>query len=302
MTLVTVPCAVCQGTTFESIYPSTIFDVATDPSRFFGSSRRRAGHLEIVRCSACGLVLSNPQDDTATLASVYTALEDEAYEGEHDNRRRAARHYLELMRRYQPKPARLLDVGCATGVFVCAAREVGWDATGLDASSWMITRARSRCPAATFLIAGLGEARFATGAFDVITLWDVLEHAPAPRQALESLHRWLRPGGWLLLSVPNVASMTARLMGRHWVMLLREHLWYFSPAIMARLLSRTGFDPVRIRPEWRRFSLGSVVARLTQYPGIVGAASGGLSRLPLAGRLPLRLAIGEMDVVARARP
>jgi hypothetical protein len=81
--------------------------------------------------------------------------------------------------------------------------------------------------------------------------------------------------------------MSARLMGRHWVLLLREHLWYFSPATLARLLSHTGFDLIRTGRKHIRFTLETVLVRLAEYPGIVGSVSDRFSRLPFARRLPL---------------
>jgi len=301
LTLVLVPCPVCGGTGFRSLYAATVPDDDADESVYFGSSRARAGHLSIVRCTRCGLVMTNPQDDGATLARVYSAHQDPAYELEYKNRQRAALQHLGLVMRYQPKPARILDVGCATGIFVGAAEEAGWQATGIDASEWMISRARSRCPGATFRIATLEKVSFPAEAFQVVTLWDVLEHVQRPEETLERIRGWLGPEGWLFLSMPNAESMVARLMGKHWVLLLREHLWYFSPHTIGTLLSRAGFELVCTRPKLVQFSLANVGGRLGQYRGSLSAVYSRLSRVSACKRLRLRFPIGEMDVVARAK-
>jgi 2-polyprenyl-3-methyl-5-hydroxy-6-metoxy-1,4-benzoquinol methylase len=302
MTLVTVPCAVCQGTTFTTVYRGTIVDDGADPSRYFGSSRAIAGYLRIVRCSTCGLMMTNPQDDRATLASVYATQPDEVYEREYENRRRAALDHLTLVNAHHPQAGRILDVGCATGAFVCVARDAGWQATGLDTSEWMVQRARARCPGVTFEVGGLEAVDFSPGAFEVITLWDVLEHVSSPRETLERLRRCLHQGGWLFLSMPNAASYSARWMGRRWVLLLREHLWYFSPKTIAKLLSQVGFDLVETRPKAVRFSVANVLRRLAQYPGAARSVAATLAAMSLLNRIPLRFPMGEMDVVARTAP
>jgi SAM-dependent methyltransferase len=150
-------------------------------------------------------------------------------------------------------------------------------------------------------VSGVENAAFPVGAFEVITLWDVLEHVVSPLETLQQVGQWLAPGGWLLLSVPNVASLVARLMGKRWVLLLREHLWYFSPDTVGRLLLQAGFDLIQTRSKLVQFSLANVLGRLAQYPGALCATAGCLFRIPICGRLRLRFPMGEMDVVARTK-
>jgi len=299
MTLVVVPCPVCESRTFEPLYPGTVVDGAAGTSHHFGSSRSDAGHLAIVRCERCGLVMSNPQDDGDTLAAVYAAQEDEVYERESENRRQSALRHLRLIGAHRPGPGRLLDVGCASGIFASTASEKGWTVTGIEPSDWMIARARARCPGATFIASRFDDLAFPAGAFDVITLWDVLEHLPAPLKTLERAREWLAPDGLLVLSVPNAGSLCARLLGRRWVLLLREHLWYFSPQTMAGLLSAAGFTLVRTRTKLVRFSLASICGRLAQYSGAHESLTTRLSRATALRRVSVSFPMGEMDVVAR---
>ncbi len=301
MTLVVVPCIVCGSTVFTPVYRGTIDVDDADIALYFGSSRVRAGYLPIVRCSQCGLLMENPRDDSATLAEVYATHADSVYELEYENRRQGALKHLALVSVFCPTPARLLDLGCASGTFVCLAQQAGWQATGVDTSRWMIERGRVHCPAATFVGCTLEEARFEEGSFDVITLWDVLEHVPSPLQTLQRVRSWLVPNGLLFLSVPNAASVVARLMRSRWVLLLREHLWYFSPRTMSLLLSQGGFDIVQTRPKLVQFSIANILRRFAQYPGALSDVSSHLSSLPACKRIWLRFPIGEMNVVARAR-
>ncbi|HKW93349.1 MAG TPA: class I SAM-dependent methyltransferase [Methylomirabilota bacterium] len=267
----------------------------------FGSSRVAAGHLAIVRCRSCGLLMTNPQDDAATLEDIYRSFSDPAYDAEYADRGQEAAERLALVARHHPAPGRLLDVGCGTGAFVCAALERGWEAAGLDSSDWMVTRGRARCPPATFWRGALGVVNFPPQSFDVITMWNVLEHVVAPREALRRVREWLAPGGGVFLSMPNGSSLVSRLMGRRWPLLLREHLWYFGPRTIGRLLADAGFELIEVRSRLVRFSGARVLARLEQDPGEMAGLSRRLSRVNLLCRLTLRVPTGEMDVVARVR-
>jgi 2-polyprenyl-3-methyl-5-hydroxy-6-metoxy-1,4-benzoquinol methylase len=302
MTLTTVPCAVCGGSDFTLVYPATITNPEADPAAYYSSSRTRAGYLDTVRCRRCGLLLTNPRDDEATLARVYAALEDATYDVEDDNRLRTARAFLQWVEYFQPQRGRLLDAGCASGMFVAAADQAGWQVTGLEVSSWAIERARERCPRAVFFTGLLEGQHFAPATFDAITLWDVLEHVHSPRAALQQVCEWLTPDGWLFLNVPDEQSWVARLMGKRWVLLLREHLWYFSRETLAQLLAQEGFELVRARSNWVHFSVSNVLVRLSQYPGRLGRLAKHLARQGWLRRIVVRFPMGEITIAARRAP
>lgn len=300
MTLVTAVCAVCGGGTVEPIYPGTIpLAEPRDPAVYFSSSRRVAGYLPIVRCARCGLMMTSPRDDDVTLGRIYSELTDRSCEQEDEARSRNLADELALVGSYRRLPGSLLDVGCGTGLFVCAAQQAGWAATGVDASAWAVASGGRRCPRARFRAGLLPEIDFPAGSFDVVTLWNVLEHVPRPVETIERIRSWLALDGWLFLSLPNADSRIARLMGKRWGLLLREHLWYFSPATIAALLSRSGFVLASVRPKRVSLSLASIVGRLAQYSGAAGMAAGRLSASGVLRRLTVRLPIGEMYVVAR---
>lgn len=299
MTLVRPPCGLCGGTAFDLIFPTTIRDPENDPASYFSSSRRRAGYLDIVRCRTCSLVMSNPRDDEATLTRVYSELADTEYAAEHQNRAATAERHLDVIARYRARPGRLLDVGCATGVFAGRAHARGWQVWALDASTWAIERAKAAYPGPTFLAGRIEDVALPSAAVDVITMWDVLEHVASPPDTLRRLAGLLDVGGLLVLNVPNVESVMARLMGRRWVLLLREHLWYFSPATIARLLGETGFETLATHTNLVRFSLANIAQRLAQHSDALGRSARSLVSPPWLARRAVTFPIGEMTVVAR---
>jgi 2-polyprenyl-3-methyl-5-hydroxy-6-metoxy-1,4-benzoquinol methylase len=166
---------------------------------------------------------------------------DTAYSGlESDGRKQRYvylnfRNKLEQIEKRVGRRGKLLDVGCSFGFFLDAARQRGWSVEGVDISSYAAKYASCRFKLSV-QNAAVTEARFAPQAFDVITLWEVVEHLPRPVEALRHLSRFLTDDGIMVFGTPNVASYLAMLQGKRW----RNweppaHLLYFSPQSMNRL-------------------------------------------------------------------
>jgi SAM-dependent methyltransferase len=141
----------------------------------------------------------------------------------------------------------ILDVGCGTGRYLEWMREKGWKANGIDMSEAAVEKARQKGLDAR---AGdlLDGSPWAKGSFDVVTMWDVIEHLSAPAPTLRVIHGLLRPGGRLLVATPNIDSVPARLLGTYWMPLeMPRHLTCFSPSTIKGLLEKTGFRVECIR-------------------------------------------------------
>jgi SAM-dependent methyltransferase len=136
-------------------------------------------------------------------------------------------------------------VGAGRGRFVAAARRAGYEATGIEPSPRGVEAARS-VYGVELQQAGVEDAR--VGSVDVVTAWHVLEHLDDPGAALDAIAPSLKPGGALVVGVPNLASLQARLAGRRWFHLdLDRHRVHFTPAGLDALLRRHGFEPVRTK-------------------------------------------------------
>lgn len=299
MTIEKVPCDLCGGTIFSPLFPGTIADYQSNPADYFSSSRRVAGYLPIVRCKTCGLVMTNPRDDAATIQHVYNTLNDPVFDLEDDNRRRTAQKYLRIINKYCPKPSTLLDLGGATGIFACEAQSRGWQVTGLEASTNSIQLAKKRCVDVHWVNSLLEQADFPPNGFQVITLWDVLEHVASPTEVMLLINKWVLPGGWVFLNLPNSSSYIARFSASRWVLLLREHFWYFSPRTIQLLLEKTGFTLIDTRPNFVRFSLNNIATRLQQYRGLIGYIGKYLKKIPLINKANIIFPMGEMNVIAQ---
>ena len=166
-----------------------------------------------------------------------------------------------------PARGRLLDIGAGRGRFVAAARAAGWSACGVEPSARGVEAART-VYGVELERASLSEA---TGSFDAVTLWHVLEHVDDPGAALAHVSSLLLPGGVLLVGAPNLSSVQARVGGARWFHLdLPRHRTHFTPIGLRLLLERHGFTVEREQQallEHNPFGLWQTLAnRFTRTP------------------------------------
>lgn len=251
-----------------------------EPSCLLCGSRRRSPVVEapdhlaggggprfiIVQCAECGLCFTSPRPSSALIGSFYPA----GYHSHRTSRTRLLRGWWRSFpftwrgargkRRPMPgaSAGRLLDFGCGGGAFLGEMHRLGWQVLGIDTSEVAVSGARyaSGLPvlAGTLPHPELGDARF-----DVITMWNSLEHVHAPLEVLREAHRLLEPGGELVVEVPNLDSLAFRWFGPSWYGLdLPRHLTHFTPRSLSQMLQRAGFQPgparMLRRSAWMRWS------------------------------------------------
>jgi len=217
-----------------------------EPLFSYGGERR-------VRCPQCGLIYVNPRRSRAAIETFY---EEDYYSQERTQAAFAARlgFFEEAARRIERMAGggRLLDVGCGYGHFLQACQRRGWQVKGVELSGAAGDRARA---AGLEVFRGsLAQAGYPAERFDVVTLWNVLDHLAEPLAEAREIMRVLRPGGLLFGRSPNAAfhlraNQAIRLLNRLGLQ-VRDvtvfHLISFSPATARRFLARAGFADIRV--------------------------------------------------------
>lgn len=278
--------------------------------------RFQDGPYRVVECSGCGLVYVTPRLQGEALRAVY----DEGYWKSSNPKQRGYADYasesplylktfgkrMTLVRRHLPAKARILDVGCAAGFFLRVAQRDGHDVHGVEMSAAIAGEAQKALGSDRVHVGTLDEAIAAKGhapaSFDLVTLWDVVEHVPDPQALLRTIRGLIKPGGKLLLETQNVASRWARLLGPRWHHFKHdEHLYHFTPATIRRLLADCGFETLELGAAYagKYVSFGFLAERA----GRLGRVAGWLAS-PLALLRGVSLYVNphdEMIVVAQAR-
>lgn len=206
------------------------------------------GTFNLVRCRQCGLIYLNPRPTIEEMARYYPKEYHAYFTYERASILVRLDHWYGISKRCRTvisragvKRGRVLDIGCATGSFLDAMRRRNWEPYGVEINAEAASYARGQLGLNVF--AGtLIDARYPDAFFDVVTLWNVFEHLHQPRSTLIEIARITRPGGLLVISLPNPDSIEAKIFGRYWAGLdIPRHLYIFSRRTLEQVLTSTGF-------------------------------------------------------------
>lgn len=240
-----VSCALCASQTTQTIYKK--FD------------------LSIGRCGQCGFVYANPRLPRAEVWKRYNpdyfwqeylpslGVRERKYNLELFDARHAA--MLNLIASYIQPPGKLLEVGAGAGFFLKAAERAGWDVAGIEISEAGVQFAQTEL--------GLDvkqqtaeKITFDKGCFDVVVMFDVIEHLFDPNRALSSIRGVLRSGGLLVIITPNFNSISRLAIGINWAVLSpAEHLYYFSEMDLKKILEENKFKEVEVIRQYVGFGV-----------------------------------------------
>jgi SAM-dependent methyltransferase len=210
----------------------------------------------VVQCQECGLCYTCPRPSLDTIGHFYPAI----YEP-HRTVPRASW-------RWRPSPypdvpwhgqGRLLDFGCGGGAFLQRMHRQGWQVTGIEIADDAVERIRVQL-GLQVLAGTLPHPDLQPESFDVLTMWQSLEHVHAPRDVLRAAHELLAPGGLLFATVPNIDSLGFRWFGADWYALdLPRHLCHFTAMTLPVMLERSGFQVMHLEmlrhSDWLRCSI-----------------------------------------------
>ena len=289
-------CVLCGDSRLSLQYPARGEMVQLDAGAWRCTSFGHRHHPPIYGCDDCGLLFQWPMPPAEALTEAYGAVVDPLYMAERDNR---ILTFRKAIRTLGPASGRrLLDVGAYCGYFLEVARETGFRAEGLELSRWAASIARGH--GFTVHSEPLETRALSSDRYHVLTLWDVIEHLPDPREELAAAHRLLVPGGRLHLSTIDTGSLLARLLGARWPWLMDMHLVYFDRPTISALLEEAGFRVLDIRTYSHTVSSGYLFRK-------VGASFPALAPLArLLGRVvppswPIPVNLGDNMLVTAER-
>ncbi|HTS00239.1 MAG TPA: class I SAM-dependent methyltransferase [Bacteroidota bacterium] len=243
------PCPVCGNARVRAM-----------PFRYVHGGRE----LRALGCRRCGIIFLHPQPTAEELKRLYSS---EYFDGgdfrcgheggycEPETLERLADPQLLMHIRDIHAGRRFLEIGCAAGAFLDAARRLGFTVQGVELSEEASRKAREQFGLPVFT-GQLADAGFAAGSFDVVFMGDVLEHLPDPVGALSEIHRILAPGGLVVIGVPSQTNTLFSRLGfilygmlgkQTTVSLPPYHLFEYRPGSLRRLLARCGFTVAEIR-------------------------------------------------------
>lgn len=198
------------------------------------------------------------------IVNAYSDSQDELYVSQAQGRIATFLKSLKFVEHYAPAKGRILDVGAAAGFFLYAAKSVGWETYGVEPSKWMANWGNTKY-AVNIQPGVLCGSKYDCDFFDVVTMWDVLEHTADPMSELRETNRILKKDGVLIINYPNIGSTWARLAGSKWWFLLSVHLYYFTHKTITKYLAANGFAVVKISRYMQTLSLEHLFAMFGLY-------------------------------------
>lgn len=245
-TFETVACLAC-GARQASFFISAVDDLTGRPGRF-----------DFVTCTGCGLVY---QQHRLTVENIRPYYDDEYIAHQRRNRWGALgplfkaamsaldRAKLKIVKRYVAvgRGSRVLDVGCGSGAFLDhVRRKTSAAVAGVD---FVDLSSREELRGVAFHHGVFYEQHVGRDSFDLVTMWHFLEHDYDPLRSLRHAHAALKPGGWLVVEVPRLDSLSFRLFGDRWPGLQApQHTALYDRAHLVRLIEAAGFDVVEYLP------------------------------------------------------
>jgi 2-polyprenyl-3-methyl-5-hydroxy-6-metoxy-1,4-benzoquinol methylase len=213
------------------------------------------GETAIVRCTRCGLAYASPRLREQFMLDIYresSYFHDKSQVTDDFLNRRRTLHdvmFEVILNRIgaPPPQGRLLDLGCGAGTFLQHAQRAGWQVEGWEVSPYAAQFAREHL-GLSVRTGPMDLDQVAAESFEVVTMFDVIEHVYDPKQTLRNVYRVLKPRGRIVLTTPNFAGVTFRLFGRrHYGLDTSErglgHVTFFTRVTLEAFLESAGFDP-----------------------------------------------------------
>jgi SAM-dependent methyltransferase len=223
--------------------------------RLYGVSPEpeKAIHFQVVRCHRCGLIYALPQATEETLRNLYDFDYPDkvlpSWEMQH-SRTQKMRLDIEAL----GKPGKICEIGCGIGIRLKLAQEMGWEVFGVEPSEIFAKYAKGICGEDKIWHGTIYNSGLTDNYFDIVLLWHVLEHVDSPTKYLRKIFRILKPGGRVIIGVPNGGDPIHRL--RRLISLGKsksfadfgEHTYTFTCRTLLRFLKKVDFSILEIKP------------------------------------------------------
>jgi SAM-dependent methyltransferase len=291
-------CAICHTTgDATELYPANFDTQAFNPVVF--SARRLPDriHYRLVKCNRCGLVRSDPIASSEMLAQLYQKSTF-TYTEEVANLKQTYGFYLAELQKYGAQKGNLLEIGCGNGFFLEEALSQGYqNVQGVEPSQEAVLGAGSSVQqniACDIMRPGL----FKPEQFDVVCMFQVLDHIPDPEVLMKECFRVLKPGGLILCLNHNIESWSARLLKERSPIIDIEHTYLYSPASLSRLLETYGFIARHVGSVYNRYTL-YYLARLIPLSTTVKSWVLNLLKRSFIGCMRASVPLGNLYIVAQ---
>jgi len=242
--------------------------VNVSASELYGAAAGISGTQSLIKCQSCGFIIEFPRLSDKEIIAGYTSAGNSGHDSQYLQRVKSFESTLKRNSNFlPPAPGRVLDIGCAGGAFVEAAGNLGYQAEGIEPAVDLVKSALGR---GLNVREGTAETLDLLNGekYDVVTLWDVIEHVLDPVVTLDAAISLLKPDGVLVVNIPDIGTPLARLVGKKNWWISSVHVYHFSSNHIEALLLPRGFKIVSKKMFFQSLSLGYLleIARQMKVP------------------------------------
>ncbi len=237
--LETITCSCCNSNELNFLYE--------------GKDRlhRLDGNFALFTCHNCGVVTVRPRLSNEEIQKYYPydyisypcPIQAETSRFKRFDRQFGVTRRRKKIEKYTKKTeGKILDIGCATGVFLKEMKDHGWEAYGVEPSNYASEIALNQLDLNVYNCY-LDDVNFDDNYFDIVTLWDVFEHLPDPVRTMRIIRRILKPDGFIVITTPNTESWERKIFKQYWAGWdVPRHYNIFSDKAIDRLLKDQGMQ------------------------------------------------------------
>lgn len=266
---------------------------------------------DLYECLSCGFVIQKLEH---SIDQILKLLENEKYLDEEigtlniEEKGVQFRKLISIMKKTSKlKDSKLLDVGSNTGVFLKEFRKYSDNIFGVEPSKEAAIIAQTLFPQ-NVQNAVISSAILENTSFDIITMWDVIEHLYDPSSDLMTLFQKLKPGGIVYITTHDVGDWFAKIMGPNYPAYMYQHFFHFSQKTLCLMLQKQGFQIVNLQRFCKSWSLGYLYQMLQKiWPksyliSIIRAIMWPILMIPGAPQVQLSIPIWNFFIIAAERP
>jgi len=261
-------CPLCDSTQRTYLFKKTSYTVGI-PDNFF-------------KCDSCGFVYSESALSPAGISAFYQEKYVRSNYTEYSSFshlkimsfKARLQNVINIQKAKNPNfidTFSVLDLGCGTGISMLAAKQLGLNVTGVEVSKTAVEIANGMNVGPVHC-SDLHELdHLGLGEFDLIVLFDVLDHVPDPVKVLSAAEKLLKPGGTMLIEVCDIDSLYAKLMGKYYTHVIPfEHFSYFNSSTLKALVEKCGLSSGEVKDLKRPISLAFLIATLKEFNPLLG--------------------------------
>lgn len=251
-------CRFCKANSLKLVFTKNDQAQKKDTNLFACTNCGFGKHGDIDFCKNCKIYYVDEKISQKQISTYYEVAQDPQYFAEQSARARTFKHYLNRLKKYK---GNLLDIGTNTGLFVMLAQDASWEAQGLEPNRWAVKYAKEHYKI-KLINKPFENNIFPKASFNVITMWDVIEHFTNPVSEIERVFKYLKSGGIFAFSTVDPDSLLAKAMGTKWPWYMEMHKVFFSQNSARYYLQKAGFKKIIFMPHFRFLSLGYLSSRL----------------------------------------